>query len=223
MPLTQLISVAAFFVQHVVSSYDIHFAAIQDLGVTLSEKTTGDEPAGKECSNLVVLLSELYNFQMISCVLIYDIIRALLDGDLTEFKVELLLKVVRSEWSPFRTNRWPTHHASCFADSGQQLRQDDPAALKSIIQIVHSKLPQDTSSLSSRARFMVETLGNLKNNKVKKAAGQPAGDEAVERMKKFLSGLAKKRHGQFALVTSLIIVEAYPALQSCRTTLFVYR
>ncbi len=42
---------------------------------------------------------------------------------------------------------------------------------------------------------MVETLSNLKNNKVKKAAGQAAGGEAVERMKKFLSGLSKKRHG----------------------------
>ena len=83
-------------------------------------------------------------------------------------------------------------------DSGQQLRQDDPTALKSIIQIVHEKLPQDTKALSSRTRFMVETLSNLKNNKIKKAAGQMAGGEAVERMKKFLSGLTKKRHGQFS-------------------------
>ena len=49
--------------------------------------------------------------------------------------------------------------------------------------------------MSSRTRFMVETLSNLKNNKIKKAAGQTAGTEAVERMKKFLSGLSKKRHG----------------------------
>ena len=60
------------------------------------DTSTNDESAGKECSNLVVLLSELYNFQVISCVLLYDIIRSLLDGDLNEYKVELLLKVVRS-------------------------------------------------------------------------------------------------------------------------------
>ena len=84
----------------------------------------------------------------------------------------------------------------CPLDSGQQLRQDDPTALKSIIQIVHSKLPPDTGALSSRTRFMVETLSNLKNNKVKKAAGQTAGGEAVERMKKFLSGPTKKHHGE---------------------------
>ncbi|KAI0775209.1 ARM repeat-containing protein [Trametes elegans] len=170
------IEFAAFFVQHVVACYDKHFAALNDPNQPNPNSTTTgtDEPPGKECSNLVVLLSELYNFQVISSVLMYDVIRTLLDGDLTEFKVELLLKVARN--------------------SGQQLRQDDPTALKSIIQIVHSKLPPDTHSLSSRTRFMVETLSNLKNNKVKKAAGQTAGNEAVERMKKFLSGLSKKRH-----------------------------
>ncbi|RDX57306.1 MIF4G-domain-containing protein [Lentinus brumalis] len=172
------IEFAAFFVQHVVTSYDSHFAALGDKldaqPQPAGDTSTPDELIGKECSNLVVLLSELYNFQVISCVLIYDIIRSLLDGDLTEFKVELLLKIARN--------------------SGQQLRQDDPTALKSIIQVVHSKIPQDTSALSSRTRFMVETLSNLKNNKVKKAAGQAAGGEAVERMKKFLSGLSKKRH-----------------------------
>lgn len=41
---------------------------------------------------------------------------------------------------------------------------------------------------------MIETLVNLKNNKSKRAATQHAGGDAVERLKKFLSGLAKKRH-----------------------------
>ena len=51
----------------------------------------------KESSNLIVLISELYNFQVISCILVYDIIRLLLDGDsLTEVSVELVLKIARS-------------------------------------------------------------------------------------------------------------------------------
>ena len=90
---------AAFFVQHVVTSYDTHFAALESstaISSTTGDIQANDDPIGKECSNLVVLLSELYNFQVISCVLMYDVIRALLDGDLTEFKVELLLKVARS-------------------------------------------------------------------------------------------------------------------------------
>jgi nucleolar MIF4G domain-containing protein 1 len=56
-------------------------------------------------------------------------------------------------------------------------------------------------SFSSRTRFMVETLTNLKNNKVKRNTTLNQGGEAVERMKKFLSGLGKTRHG--ALTSSL--------------------
>jgi nucleolar MIF4G domain-containing protein 1 len=51
---------------------------------------------------------------------------------------------------------------------------------------------------------MLETLISLKNNKLKKTgnAGQTGGNEAVERMKKFLNGLEKKRHG--ACVSSMV-------------------
>lgn len=47
---------------------------------------------------------------------------------------------------------------------------------------------------------MVETLSNLKNNKVKKVIGGGSNgtgaQEVVERLKKFLSGMNKKRHGK---------------------------
>lgn len=82
---------AAYFVQNVVSSYEQHHAALKQ------ESLADDSTEGKECSNLIVLLSELYNFQVISCLLVFDIIRVLLDGSITEFNVELLLKVVRSK------------------------------------------------------------------------------------------------------------------------------
>lgn len=42
---------------------------------------------------------------------------------------------------------------------------------------------------------MIETLTNLKNNKLKRNQTQNQGGDAVERLKKFLSGLSKKRHG----------------------------
>jgi nucleolar MIF4G domain-containing protein 1 len=46
---------------------------------------------------------------------------------------------------------------------------------------------------------MIETLNNLTNNKIKKtAAAQHQGGDAVERMKKFLSSLGKKKHGRLA-------------------------
>jgi nucleolar MIF4G domain-containing protein 1 len=81
-------------VQSVVSSYEHYYSA-------LASAIAGDalsEPSGKECSNLIVLLSELYNFQVISCVLVYDIIRNLLSAELTEYDVELLLKLLRSTY-----------------------------------------------------------------------------------------------------------------------------
>ncbi|KAI9461662.1 hypothetical protein BJY52DRAFT_1357376 [Lactarius psammicola] len=161
---------AASFVQSVVSSYEHHYS-------TLASAIAGDalsEPSGKECSNLIVLLSELYNFQVISCVLVYDIIRNLLSAELTEYVVELLLKLLRN--------------------SGQQLRQDDPTALKDIVQIVQSKTSDTETSLSSRTRFMLETLVNLKNNRTKRAATQSTGGDVTERLKKFLTGLGKTRH-----------------------------
>ncbi|KAJ7030363.1 hypothetical protein C8F04DRAFT_731475 [Mycena alexandri] len=172
------IEFAAFFVQRVVEAYEQHYAELKDVDtapVPVPEKTQTDaSTSGKECSNLIVLVSELYNFQVISCVLVFDLIRGLLDTDLSEFSVELLLKIVRN--------------------SGQQLRTDDPSALKDIIQIVQNKISDTDEGLSSRTRFMVETLTNLKNNKIKRNTTLNQGGEAVERMKKFLSGLGKSRH-----------------------------
>nr|GAT50977.1 MIF4G/MA4-domain-containing protein [Mycena chlorophos] len=163
------IEFAAHFVQSVVSAYEQHYA---NLGTP--DPTVPDAPTPKECSNLIVLVSELYNFQVISCVLVYDIIRGLLETELTEYNVDLLLKIVRN--------------------SGQQLRQDDPSSLKDIIQIVQGKTSEHTDTLSSRTRFMVETLSNLKNNKIKRNVTLNQGHDAVERMKKFLVGLGKSRH-----------------------------
>lgn len=194
---------AAFFVQNVVSSYEYHYDSLSSS--TISAEDAATDPSGKECSNLMVLLSELYNFQVISCVLIYDIIRNLLSRELTEFIVELLLKLLRS------TCRYIVFIVvtELLRDSGQQLRQDDPSALKDIVQIVQSKtsgvekyhlssitcIPLLNSLHSSRTRFMLETLVNLKNNKIKRATAQQVRGDAAERLKKFLVGLGKTRHG----------------------------
>ena len=95
LPCIELIiaSTAAFFVQNVVSSYTSHLKALSDVPPSEPEP----QEKGKEASNLMVLFSELYNFQVISSVLVFDLIRDLLERPLEEFGVELLLKVVRSE------------------------------------------------------------------------------------------------------------------------------
>ncbi|KAF9525634.1 hypothetical protein CPB83DRAFT_859086 [Crepidotus variabilis] len=168
---------AAHFVQNTVASYERHFDSFQN-NVEKAAYPPSEEPdnqqEGKECSNLLVLISELYNFQVISSPLLFDVVRALLNGNLYEFKVELLLKLLRN--------------------SGQQLRQDDPSALKDIITIVQEKVSQQKGPLSSRTSFMIETLTNLKNNKLKRNTTQNQGGVAVERMKKFLGNLSKTRH-----------------------------
>jgi hypothetical protein len=47
---------------------------------------------------------------------------------------------------------------------------------------------------------MLETLINLKNNKIKRATAQQVRGDAAERLKKFLTGLGKTRHrGLFQL------------------------
>ena len=76
--------------------------------------------------------------------------------------------------------------------SGPQLRQDDPSALKQIIQSVEAAAGSvDAPKLGSRGRFLVETLVHLRNNRQKAETG-PAAEASVS-LRKFLSGLSKKR------------------------------
>ncbi|TEB34519.1 ARM repeat-containing protein [Coprinellus micaceus] len=166
------IEFAAHFVQETITAYEKHYAELSDS--PNDELVPGGKERGKECSNLIILISEMYNFQVISCVPLFDVVRSLLEGRLTEMDVELLLKILRS--------------------SGQQLRTDDPLALKDIVQAVQDKVAEQNAENNSRVRFMIETLLNLKNNKIKKvAAAQSQGGDSMERMKKFLSGLSKSR------------------------------
>lgn len=90
--------------QNVVTSYERHYKTIASAA---ADEAITDIP-GKECSNLIVLLSELYNFQVISCVLIYDMIRTLLSTELSEFVVELLLKLLRSRYRCLVLSLWLT-------------------------------------------------------------------------------------------------------------------
>ena len=88
---------AAYFVQTVVSQFETYYQkAHQDQEE--HQPQPDEEPLGKECSNLLVLLSDLYNYRVISCTLVYDIIRLLLEGDLKELDVELILKLARGTY-----------------------------------------------------------------------------------------------------------------------------
>lgn len=71
-----------------------------------------EEAVAKEASNLLLLLSHLYNLGVVHCGLVYDIVRELLEA-MAGRDMELLLLLLRS--------------------SGMQLRADDPSALKDIV------------------------------------------------------------------------------------------
>lgn len=137
-----------------------------------STKTEGTE--SKELANLVSLFSQLYNFSIISCDLIYDLLRTFL-STLTETHTELLLRIVRS--------------------CGSQLRQDDTSSLKDIAMLLQRTIASTpTSQVSVRTRFMIDTITDLKNNKVKAGAASSAVTaEQFSRMKKALGGLNQRR------------------------------
>jgi nucleolar MIF4G domain-containing protein 1 len=129
--------------------------------------------SGKRLTNLISLLTELYNFQVISSNLIYDFIRIFLD-DLSEINTELLLKVVRN--------------------AGPQLRQDDPSALKDIVlQLQKAVTKMGEDKLSVRTKFMIETMNNLKNNRMKTGiTASTITSEHTIRMKKTLGTLNQR-------------------------------
>ena len=128
---------------------------------------------GKKCTNLTGLLAELYNFQVISSNLMYDFARLFLNN-LSEINTELLLRVVRI--------------------AGQQLRQDDPSSLKDIvIQLQRVVAEMEEEKLSVRTKFMIETMNNLKNNRMKTGITASAiTSEHTLRMKKTLKSLNQR-------------------------------
>jgi nucleolar MIF4G domain-containing protein 1 len=80
-------------------------------------------------------------------------------------------------------------------DSGHQLRIDDPTALKSLVALLQPAIAKagGQDKLSIRTKFMIETLTNLKNNRLKSsAASSTVITESTIRMKKLLGGLSNR-------------------------------
>lgn len=129
---------------------------------------------GKECNNLVAIVGHLYNFQVVHCGLIFDILKRLV-GAFTEKDVELVLFVLRNV--------------------GFSLRKDDALALKELI----SEGQRKASNLGSkfqdqtRVRFMLETMMALKNNDMRKIPGYDP--EPVERLRKLQRTLIHRSAG----------------------------
>ncbi|PYI08815.1 hypothetical protein BO78DRAFT_468294 [Aspergillus sclerotiicarbonarius CBS 121057] len=132
----------------------------------------GDERGkfeGKETINLISLLAQLYNFHVIGSTLVFDYIRLFLQ-EITEDNTELLLKVIRN--------------------SGPQLRQDDPSALKDIVLLIQPAVAKaGEAALSVRTKFMIDTITDLKNNRLKSNMNSTVTSEHITKMRKILGSL----------------------------------
>lgn len=75
--------------------------------------------------------------------------------------------------------------------SGPQLRHDDPLALKEIVILVQKSVSRiGDNNVSVRTKFMIETINDLKNNRIKTGiAGSEMVAEHTARMKKMLGTL----------------------------------
>ncbi|KAF3273398.1 suppressor of glycerol defect [Orbilia oligospora] len=158
----------AHFVQNLVEDFDKSYGETVKLGD--DPAVTSTSPSKKQVNDLVSLLAELYNFGVVGSSLVFDVIR-IFTSEVAELNAELLLKIVRS--------------------SGPQLRQDDPTALKDIVSMLNVSVAKvGTDKLSTRFKFMIETLSNLKNNKARKTNdASVVASEAIVRMKKTLGTL----------------------------------
>ncbi|TLD33554.1 hypothetical protein PspLS_01267 [Pyricularia sp. CBS 133598] len=138
------------------------------------ERTREQQEVTKETSNIITFLSQMYNFQMIGCNLVFDHIRFLLE-ELSELNAELLLRIIRM--------------------AGKPLRQDDPMALKDIVALIRPAMAKvGENNVSVRTKFMIETINDLKNNKMKAGASASAiNTEHTTRMKKLLGTLSSRK------------------------------
>lgn len=131
-----------------------------------------DAQAGsnKQASNLFIFISQLYVFEVVTCKIVFDYMERLL-VDLTEFNVELLLRIYRT--------------------SGQLLRRDDPLALKHVASSLNKSLSSmEGRDVSVRTAFMVQAINDLQKKKTKgQAASQSVISEHGQRMKKRLGEL----------------------------------
>ncbi|KAK0669736.1 hypothetical protein QBC41DRAFT_319141 [Cercophora samala] len=157
----------AQLIQEVVERYDKYYEEAQ-------EAALGGPDVPKQTSNLITFISQLYNFQLIGPGLIFDYIRTLLDN-LSELNAELLLRIVRM--------------------CGTTLRTDDPMALKDIVTLIPGAVARHgEKNLTVRTKFMIETITDLKNNKLKAGAGASAiVSEHTAKMRKTLGQLKARK------------------------------
>eukprot|EP00980_Cylindrotheca_fusiformis_P008760 scaffold1869_cov122-Cylindrotheca_fusiformis.AAC.22 len=143
-----IVQVGEYMLEKIVAELWRH---LESSRTDVSKKESGDleeDLQKKRICNLMLLLSYLYNFSIVHCSFMYDIIRHLLEN-FSEPDIECLLLLLRH--------------------CGRSLRSDDPLALKEIVLLVQKKKSDDAKlGSSSRAEYMLSAIMDLKNNKKRK-------------------------------------------------------
>ncbi|KAJ3090803.1 suppressor of glycerol defect, partial [Physocladia obscura] len=106
------IEFGAHFTQTAIELY------IKSMNELKASAASTKELPSKQATNLMTLLSHLYNFSVVGAPLVYDLVRGCL-ARMQEIDVEIVLKILRT--------------------CGSQMRGDDPRALKDIVALVHEK------------------------------------------------------------------------------------
>lgn len=150
------IEVGAHFLEAVVKKFD---------------ELSKSDAEGKECENLLALIAHLYNFHVVHCLLIFDILKKLVSA-FTEKEIELILFLLKNV--------------------GFSLRKDDALALKELITEAQRKANTAEKKLQdqTRVRFMLETMLALRNNDMRKIPGYDP--EPVEKLRKLQRSLVHK-------------------------------
>jgi len=158
-------------IERVVELFDKHYD--RAIKAVRNGSTVPALESSKETSNLVTFLAELYNFQVVGSNLIFDYIRLFLQT-LSELNAELLLRIIRA--------------------SGPQLRQDDPSSLRDIVAMLRPAVADmGEQNISARTKFMIQSINDLKNNRVKTgAAASSIISEHAVRMKKTIGTLSTR-------------------------------
>jgi len=126
----------------------------------------------KESSNLILFLSYLYNFDVVYCNFIYDVVKDLISA-FTEVDVEALLLIIEH--------------------SGFKLLSDDPKSLKSIVLLLKERANSDVtigSRISPRVRYMISEICDLTGNKQKKQ--KTLQNSKINRYRLFLMRVKKQ-------------------------------
>ena len=146
---------------------------LEQIIIGIDRSRVEDAGEGKATLNLIGFLSYLYTFQLTGSAIMFDYIRIFLEG-LSESNTELLLRMIRT--------------------SGTQLRSEDPSALKDIVLLLQRSVAQiGEEKLSVRTKFMIETINNLKNNRMKTGvSASQVSSEHTTRMKKTLGTLSNR-------------------------------